>query len=68
MNKTQDNLPEEYITLKRLASRLDADRSSIRRWLDEAGVNPIAMGNGPRSAIRFKVSDIETWLNSRPKV
>jgi predicted DNA-binding transcriptional regulator AlpA len=56
------------VSLKTLARRLDAHRSSIRRWLREAGIQPLSVGIGRNGAIRYLWSDIETWLASREYV
>jgi hypothetical protein len=50
------------VNLKTLAKQLDAHRSSIRRWLSEAGIQPVAVGNGPKGAIRYRWPDVEAWL------
>lgn len=50
------------VSLGTLARQLDAHRSSVRRWLREAGINPIAMGNGQNGAIRYRWSDVKAWL------
>ena len=52
------------VSLKTLAGLLDAHRSSVRRWLDEAGVQPIVLGRGRNGAIRYRWRDIEDWLES----
>lgn len=57
-----------FVTLKALSERLDADRSTVRRWLREAGVPAFAMGDGPRSAIRYRLDEVEQWLEERPSV
>lgn len=57
-----------FASLKTLAAEFDADRSTVRRWLSEAGVRPIALSDGCRGAIRYDRSDVEQWLASRPKV
>lgn len=56
------------VSLKTLSAMLDAHRSSIRRWLKEAGIKPIAIGRGKNGAIRYKWNDIETWLDSHEYV
>ena len=53
------------VSLKTLSGLLDAHRSSVRRWLKEAGIKPLAMGTGKNGAIRYKWTDIESWLNSQ---
>jgi hypothetical protein len=57
--------PRLTVSLKTLAGLLDAHRSSVRRWLDAAGVQPIVLGRGRNGAIRYRWRDIEDWLESR---
>lgn len=52
------------VSLKTLAGMLDAHRSSVRRWLHEAGIRPLAIGRGRNGAIRYKWQDVETWFHS----
>lgn len=61
---------EEMLTvsLKTLARRLDAHRSSVRRWLSEAGLSPVVLGRGKNGAIRYRWHDIEAWLDSLEEV
>lgn len=63
-----DDEVQAYVSLKKLSMRFDADPSSVRRWLREAGIEAIAFGNGPRSAIRYRTADVERWLATRPAV
>ena len=56
------------VSIKTLARMLDTGRSSVRRWLKQAGIQPIAMSDGPRSAIRYRWRDVEAWLASREEV
>lgn len=53
------------ISLNTLAHMLDAHRSSVRRWLREAGIRPIVLGRGKNGAIRYKWCDIQDWLESQ---
>jgi hypothetical protein len=53
------------VSLKTIAQRLDAHRSSVRRWLQQAGVRPIVLGRGRNGAIRYKWRDIQEWIESR---
>jgi hypothetical protein len=63
------NLPPRLtVSLKTLMQMLDAGRSSVRRWLKQAGVQPIVMNDGPKSAIRYRWRDVEAWLESRDSV
>jgi hypothetical protein len=56
------------VSLRTLARMLDTGRTSVRRWLTQAGIQPIAMNDGPRCAIRYKWKDVEGWLESREYV
>ena len=53
------------VSLKTLAGMLDAHRSSVRRWLQQAGIRPIVLGRGRNGAIRYKWRDVEEWIESR---
>lgn len=53
------------VSLKTLAQMLDAHRSSVRRWLQQAGIRPIAFGRGRNGAIRYKWCDVQDWIESR---
>jgi hypothetical protein len=53
------------VSLRTLADMLDAHRSSVRRWLQEAGIKPIVLGRGRNGAIRYCWCDIQRWLASR---
>ncbi len=52
------------VNLKTLANQLDTTRTSVRRWLNEAGIQPIALGHGPNGTIRYRWSDVKAWLES----
>lgn len=68
--KAQKNANNERlaVSLNTLAGMLDAHRSSVRRWLQEAGIRPIALGRGRNGAIRYKWCDVKEWLDSRKGV
>jgi len=69
--KTSQNTDEDVpltVSLKTLARRLDAHRSSVRRWLTEAGVSPIAVSREKNGAIRYHWPDVEAWLAAREYV
>jgi transposase len=53
------------VSLKTLAQMLDAHRSSVRRWLQQAGIRPIVLGKGRSGAIRYKWRDVQEWIESR---
>jgi phage antirepressor YoqD-like protein len=67
---SMDDVGQERLTvsIKTLATLLDAHRSSVRRWLREAGIHPIVFGRGRNGAIRYRWTDIEGWLASRTPV
>ena len=56
------------VSLKTLADQLDTTRTSVRRWLSEAGVQPVALGRGANGAIRYRWSDVKAWLDSLESV
>ena len=56
------------ISLKSIAALVDAHRASVRRWLDDEGIRPVAMSRTRNSAIRYRRSDIERWLREREEV
>lgn len=62
-NKTENE--RVVVSLKSLANMLDAHRSSVRRWLKEAGIRPIVIGKGRNGAIRYQWRDVREWLQSR---
>ena len=56
------------VSLTTLARRLDAHRSSVRRWLHEAGVRPITVSQSRNGGIRYRWAEVEAWLASREYV
>jgi uncharacterized protein YggL (DUF469 family) len=56
------------VCLKTLAKMLDSHRSSVRRWLSEAGIEPLALSTGPKGAIRYLWSEVEPWLEGLRRV
>lgn len=60
----QTHQPRLTVSLKTLAALLDADRSSVRRWLREANIKPVVLGRGRNGAIRYRWRDVEAWLDS----
>ena len=68
------NRPQELrlqrltVSLKTLALMLDAHRSSVRRWLIEAGIRPVVVGRGRNAALRYRWRDIERWLEGRDEI
>lgn len=56
------------VSLKTLSRKLDAHRSSVRRWLQEAGIKPLVLGRGRNGAIRYLWTDVQRWLESLERV
>jgi predicted DNA-binding transcriptional regulator AlpA len=70
--KARNNRPGEdslrLISLKSIAKLVDAHRASVRRWLNDERIRPVAVGRGRNSAIRYRWSDIERWLSHLEEV
>ena len=64
INPGQPKVERVAVSLKTIASLVDAHRSSVRRWLREAGIKPIALGRGRNGGIRYRWRDIQNWLES----
>lgn len=67
-NPSHPSDPRLTVSLGTLAQQLDAHRSSVRRWLREAGVRPVVIGEGRNGAIRYRWRDVEAWLASLNEV
>lgn len=68
MKKIPSNPPEHeplLVSLKTLADLLDSHRSSVRRWLQQAGIRPIVLGKGCKGAIRYRWNEVQDWLDTR---
>ena len=59
-----EKAPHLTVSLRTLSRLLDAHRSSVRRWLGDAGVRPVVLGRGRNGAIRYRWCEIEQWLAS----
>jgi hypothetical protein len=62
--KTNTETQRLAVSLKSLAAMLDAHRTSVRRWLKQAGIQPVSIGRGKNGAIRYKWNEIKSWLDS----
>ncbi|HSW02231.1 MAG TPA: helix-turn-helix domain-containing protein [Sedimentisphaerales bacterium] len=60
-----DAIERLTISLKTLAQMLDAHRSSVRRWLQQAGIRPVVLGKSRNGAIRYRWRDVQEWIESR---
>jgi len=56
------------VRLKTLAQLLDAHRSSVRRWLRDAGIQAIALSPHRNGAIRYYWKEIQSWLAKLERV
>ena len=52
------------VSLKTVAAMADADRSTIRRWLRDADIQPVVVGRGRSGAIRYRWREVQDWLKS----
>ena len=68
MNREKTKSDPLVVSLKTLAEQLDANRSSVRRWLKEANIQPIAIGLRRKGAIRYRWPEVREWLESRQYV
>ena len=57
-----------FVSLKTVAAMVDADRSTIRRWLRDAEIRPVVIGRGRAGAIRYRLQEVEQWLRSFQQV
>ena len=57
-----DNI--RLVSLKTVAAMADADRSTIRRWLRNADIQPVVVGRGRSGAIRYRWREVQDWLKS----
>ena len=54
----------QLINLKTIAALVDADRTTVRRWLCRAKICPLAVGKGRNGAVRYRWRDIRQWLDT----
>lgn len=69
MSNTQDqqtNNRPQLVSLRTTMALVNASRSSIYRWIHN-GSFPAPYRIGER-AIAFKLSELEKWIESRPRV
>jgi uncharacterized protein YggL (DUF469 family) len=67
-NNEADYVGLRVVSLKSIAKLVDAHRASVRRWLNEEDIRPVAMGRARNGAIRYRWGDIERWLKQRKEV
>ncbi len=65
---TIDEKMPMLVTLKRVADLCDCHRTTVRRQLGEAGIQPVALTHGPKGTIRYVWAEIEQWLTALPRV
>lgn len=54
----------QLVSAKTLAKEWDASSTSVRRWLQAAGIEPVAVGRGRNGAVRYFRSDVQRWMDS----
>lgn len=52
------------VSLQTLAGLTDAHATTVRRWLRDAGIQPVVVGRGRSGAIRYRWRDIHDWLET----
>jgi len=65
MEHQQKESGHELVSLKTLSEHLDADRTTVRRWLNEGGVRPYALGRGRNGGVRYRWTEVKAWLDAR---
>lgn len=58
----------KFVSLKTISKTLDVHRTTVRRWLADAGIRPVAFGDGVNGAIRYEWTEVTQWIASREKV
>lgn len=55
---------EPWITKAQLCQHLGVTPRTIERWVDD-GMPCLKLGDNKRSRIRFKLTQVESWLGDR---
>jgi hypothetical protein len=53
------------LSLRTLALDWDVNRSTVRRLLSLAGIEPVVLGRGKNSSIRYPADEVDAYLKSR---
>ena len=53
---------EQYLTVAKLAHKLDVSPWTIRDWIKSGKLRAIKLGDNPRAAVRIKPSDVDALL------
>ena len=67
-NEIKEGEIAKLVSLKTIAKQIEAHRSTVRRWLTEAGIQPLAFGSGPNGGLRYLWTDIVKWIETRARV
>jgi hypothetical protein len=67
-DRNRSNKNDGMVSLAELERELAASRTAIRRWLREAGIPALVMGNGRNASIRYRAGDVEKWIASRETI
>ena len=68
LDSEDDKSPFKLASIKTLAQELDASPTSVRRWLQGAGIQAVLLGRGRNGAVRFLRKDVERWLGSLERI
>lgn len=63
--RTQHRTKRKLVSLKTLSHWWDVDRTTARRHLRHAGIQPVVLGSGRNGSVRYVLAEIEAWLQSR---
>jgi len=55
---------QELVSVKWIAGRTALTRVTVRRHLDRAGIKPFRLGKAKNATLRYRRSDVETWMRS----
>lgn len=55
---------DELVSIKWIAEHTHLSRVTIKRHLDQAGFKSIRFGHARNATLRYRMSDIESWLRS----
>ena len=55
---------DELITAEEVMKILKISRATLNRWVKAGKIQALKLGEGRRGAVRFRLKDIEEFVNS----
>lgn len=55
---------DELITAEEVMKILKISRATLNRWVKAGKIQALKLGEGKRGAVRFRLKDIEEFVNS----